>query len=677
MPAADPLQEIESLRKQLDDWNYQYYVLDAPSVPDAEYDRRMQRLLQLEADHPEYFRADSPSQRVGGQPLSQFRQVSHDIPMLSLENAFTAQDMHNFNRRLLDRLGEDAQPLEFACEPKLDGIAVSLLYRDGLLERGATRGDGTTGEDITHNVRTIRSIPLRLRGKGFPALLEVRGEIYMTKEGFARLNDRARERGDKTFVNPRNAAAGALRQLDARITAQRPLEMCCYGVGQVGGGRLPPRHAQVLEQLREWGLKVNTESAVVRGIEACDAYYESLFARRDSLPYDIDGIVFKVNELALQQRLGFVSRAPRWAIARKFPAQEEMTRLLDVEFQVGRTGAITPVARLEPVFVGGVTVSNATLHNSDEIERLGLQVGDTVIVRRAGDVIPQVVSVVLERRPGNARPVRFPTSCPVCQSAIEREPGEAAMRCTGGLVCAAQLKAALKHFASRRAMDIDGLGDKLVDQLVDAGLVQNVAGLYSLTLEQLLPLERMGEKSAEKLLAALQKSKQSTLPRFIFALGIRDVGEATALNLANHFGTWQALETASEEQLLQVEDVGPVVAGRLLQFFASASAMRVVRELLAAGISWRTCERQSGQTKPLAGQTWVVTGKLEALGRDEAKAHLQALGAKVAGSVSAKTTCVVAGPGAGSKLTSATELGVAVIDEDALLNMLARHGVQV
>jgi DNA ligase (NAD+) len=677
MPSPDPVQEIESLREQLDAWNYQYYVLDAPSVPDAEYDRCMRRLLQLEAENPGQFRVDSPSQRVGGQPLSQFKQVSHDVPMLSLDNAFNAQDMQNFNRRLLDRLGEEAQPLEFACEPKLDGIAVSLLYRDGVLERGATRGDGTTGEDITHNVRTIRSIPLRLRGAGFPALLEVRGEVYMTKLGFAQLNDRARERGDKTFVNPRNAAAGALRQLDARITAQRPLEMCCYGVGQVEGGSLPSRHSDVLERLRDWGFKVNAESAVVRGIEACDRYYQALFERRDNLPYDIDGIVFKVNELALQQRLGFVSRAPRWAIARKFPAQEEMTRLLDVEFQVGRTGAITPVARLEPVFVGGVTVSNATLHNSDEIERLGLQIGDTVIVRRAGDVIPQVVSVVPGHRPADARRVRFPTVCPVCQSAIEREPGESAMRCTGGLVCAAQQKAAIKHFASRRAMDIDGLGDKLVEQLVDEGLVQNVAGLYSLSLQQLLPLERMGEKSAQKLLAALQKSKQSTLPRFIFALGIRDVGEATALNLANHFGSWHALATATEEQLLQVEDVGPVVAAHLLQFFASASAGQVVKSLLDAGVTWPESERRAEQSLPLAGQTWVVTGKLEALGRDDAKAHLRALGAKVAGSVSAKTTCVVAGPGAGSKLTNAHQLGVDVIDEDALLALLATHGVAI
>ncbi len=677
MPPADPLQEIESLREQLDSWNYRYYVLDEPSVPDVEYDRCMQRLLQLEARYPQSQRADSPSQRVGGQPLQQFRQVAHEVPMLSLDNAFSAEDMVHFNRRLLDRLSDGSDSLEFACEPKLDGIAVSLLYRDGLLQRGATRGDGATGEDITHNVRTIRSIPLRLRGGDCPTVLEVRGEIYMPRAGFEQLNARARERGEKTFVNPRNAAAGSLRQLDARITASRPLEMCCYGVGLVEGGVLPDRQASVLARLRDWGLKINPESAVVRGIDACNAYFDALALRRDSLPYDIDGIVFKVNELALQERLGFVSRAPRWAIARKFPAQEEITRLLDVEFQVGRTGAITPVARLEPVFVGGVTVSNATLHNSDEIERLGIQIGDSVIVRRAGDVIPQVVSVVLEKRPDSARAIQFPTRCPVCQSAIEREEGEAVWRCMGGLVCGAQQKAAIKHFASRRAMDIEGLGDKLVEQLVDEGLVDNVAGLYVLSRPQLLNLERMGDKSADNLLAALDASKQTTLPRFIFALGIREVGEATARNLARHFGNWAALASATEAQLLQVDDVGPVVADHLRQFFDSEASMAVVASLQQAGVSWPDIARQPEQDTPLAGQVWVVTGKLEAFSRDEAKARLQELGAKVAGSVSAKTTCLVAGPGAGSKLARANELGVEVIDEQSLLSLLATHGVDI
>ncbi len=670
MPASEIVREADALRERLDNWNYQYYVLDQPTVPDAEYDRCMQRLQQLEAQYPALQRPDSPTQRVGAAPLDKFRQVSHEVPMLSLDNAFNEQDMLDFNRRLLDRLGAGHEPLEFACEPKLDGIAVSLLYRDGLLVRGATRGDGSTGEDITHNVRTIASIPLRLRGSGYPAVLEVRGEIYLPRAGFEELNEAARQRGDKTFVNPRNAAAGSLRQLDARITAQRPLQMCCYGVGQAQGGELPGAHSLVLECLQRWGLRINALSRVVRGIDACDDYYRELAGQRAELPYDIDGIVFKVNDLGLQQRLGFVSRAPRWAIARKFPAQEEMTRLLDVEFQVGRTGAITPVARLEPVFVGGVTVSNATLHNADEIARLGLRLGDTVVVRRAGDVIPQIVSVVSERRPAGAAAIAFPPTCPVCGSPVERAGEEAVLRCMGGLVCAAQQKAAIRHFASRRAMDIEGLGDKLVDQLVDEGLVANVAGLYRLQREQLLGLERMGEKSADNLLQALERSKHTSLPRFIFALGIREVGEATALALARHFGSWEALAQASEEQLLQVSDVGPVVADHLVQFFDSPSSMAVVEQLRAAGVSWPDLEVSAAEL-PLSGQTWVVTGKLESLGRDEAKARLQALGAKVAGSVSAKTTCVVAGPGAGSKLARATELGVEVLDETAFLARLA------
>ncbi len=674
MSSSEVGQEIDSLRERLDSWNYQYYVLDQPTVPDVEYDRTLLRLSELETAHPELVRADSPTQRVGGAPLDRFRQISHEVPMLSLENAFNEQAMLDFNRRLQDRLGRPGEPLEFACEPKLDGIAVSLLYREGVLERAATRGDGTTGEDITHNVRTIPSIPLHLRGTDYPQTLEVRGEIYMPSAGFEQFNDRARKAGEKTFVNPRNAAAGSLRQLDARITASRPLEMCSYSVGLVSGGELPTRHASVLQRLQDWGLRINAESRVVQGIDACDEYYRNLALRRDSLPYDIDGIVFKVNDLALQQQLGFVSRAPRWAIARKFPAQEEMTRLLDVEFQVGRTGAITPVARLEPVFVGGVTVSNATLHNSDEIERLGVLVGDTVIVRRAGDVIPKVVSVVLAQRPADARTIEFPGSCPVCGSPLERADDEAIVRCMGGLVCAAQQKAAIRHFASRRAMDIDGLGDKLVEQLVDEGLVVNVASLYQLQRDQVLALERMGEKSADNLLAALQKSKQATLPRFIFALGIREVGEATALALARHFGSWEAMAEASEEHLLEVSDVGPVVADHLRQFFDSASSMAVVSELRGAGVIWQDLEVLVADL-PLAGQTWVVTGKLEQLGRADAKARLQALGAKVAGSVSAKTNCVVAGPGAGSKLARANELDIDVIDEAAFLVFLTDHGV--
>ncbi|PLW67359.1 NAD-dependent DNA ligase LigA [Pseudohalioglobus lutimaris] len=677
MAASEITAQVLQLREQLREWNYRYYVLDDPSVPDADYDLALRKLQELESTHPELVSADSPTQRVGAAPLEQFNQVAHEIPMLSLDNAFDADELAAFDRRVLDRLGEDTGAVEYSCEPKLDGIAVSLLYREGRLTRGATRGDGRTGEDITHNVRTIPSIPLQLRGEGYPRVLEVRGEIYMPREGFERLNQQARDAGSKLFVNPRNAAAGSLRQLDARITAQRNLEMCCYGVGLVEEGELPAEHDAILQRLHEWGLRINSESRVVTGIAACEDYYHLLAGKRDALAYDIDGIVYKVNSIALQKKLGFVSRAPRWAIARKFPAQEQMTRLLDVEFQVGRTGAITPVARLEPVFVGGVTVSNATLHNSDEIERLGVQIGDTVIVRRAGDVIPQVVSVVSGKRPADARPVVFPGRCPVCGSATERAEEEAVVRCMGGLVCAAQQKAAIRHFVSRRAMDVDGLGDKLVEQLVDQCLVENVAGLYHLRKEQLLGLERMGEKSADKLLKALEHSKATSLPRFIFALGIREVGEATALNLARHFGSWEKLIAASEEQLLAVDDVGPVVADHLRQFFDSKSSMAVAQSLRDAGVHWPDLEVQEEVALPLTGQTWVVTGKLEQMGRNDAKAILQGLGAKVAGSVSARTHCVVAGPGAGSKLTRATELGLEVIDEDAFIKLIRDYGVQL
>jgi DNA ligase (NAD+) len=667
--------EAESLRTQLEQFNYQYYVLDDPSVPDVEYDRLMRRLQALESEYPALRRSDSPTQRVGAEPLAEFRQVVHEIPMLSLENAFSEQELRDFDRRCRERLKLE-EPLEYACEPKLDGIAVSLLYRDGLLERGATRGDGTRGEDISHNVRTIKSVPLHLRGSGFPALLEVRGEIYMPKAGFEQLNARARAAGQKTFVNPRNAAAGSLRQLDARLTAERPLQMCCYGVGQVEGGELPGRHSDVLAQLGEWGFRTNPELCVVEGVDACSAYYDDLAGRRDELAYDIDGIVYKVNRLDQQQALGFVSRAPRWAIARKFPAQEEMTRLLDVEFQVGRTGAITPVARLEPVFVGGVTVSNATLHNSDEIARLGLMIGDTVVVRRAGDVIPQVVSVVESRRPPDARPVTFPSQCPVCGSAVEREGEEAVMRCMGGLVCQAQQKAAIRHFASRRAMDIEGLGDKLVEQLVDEGLLESVADIYILAerRDELLALERLGEKSVDNLLRAIDESRDTTLPRFIFSLGIREVGEATARNLATHFGSWERLAAADEDALLAVPDVGPVVADHLRQFFDSVRSMKLVQRLRDSGVTWPEMSKGDAAQLPLAGQTWVVTGKLESMSRDEAQAALQALGARVAGSVSARTHCVVAGPGAGSKLDKATALDIEVIDEAAFLGLLERQG---
>jgi DNA ligase (NAD+) len=664
--------EVEDLQLRLREYNYRYYVLDDPSIPDAEYDRLLRRLQALEQEHPQLISPDSPTQRVGDQPLAEFSQVQHELPMLSLDNAFSAEEIQDFQRRLQDRLGSD-DDIEYACEPKLDGIAVSLLYRNGVLERGATRGDGRTGEDITHNVRTIPSIPLHLLGEDYPPLLEVRGEVYMLRDGFEAMNQRARARQEKVFVNPRNAAAGSLRQLDARVTAVRPLEMCCYSVGLVEGGTLPSRQHEILGQLQRWGLRINSESRVVTGVKDCNRYYERLALRRDELAYDIDGIVFKVNELALQAELGFVSRAPRWAIARKFPAQEEITRLLDVEYQVGRTGAVTPVARLEPVFVGGVTVSNASLHNRDEIERLGVMVGDTVVVRRAGDVIPQVVSVVMERRGDDASPVQFPLVCPVCNSPLERAEDEAVFRCTGGLVCAAQQKEAIKHFASRRAMDIDGLGDKLVEQLCDQGLISSIADLYTLQVEQLSALERMGGKSAAKLVLALDRSRATTLPRFIYALGIREVGEATALSLAQHFGSWEALAAASEEQLLTVADVGPVVADHLRQFLDSVDSMAVIAALRSAGVNWPDLE-VAADTVPLRGETWVVTGTLEAMTRDQAKAYLQGLGAKVAGSVSARTTCVVAGPGAGSKRNKALQLEVKVIDEESLLALLKIHG---
>lgn len=659
---------LEALRKQLHEHSYRYYVLDEPSIPDVEYDRLFRELQDIEREHPEWRSDDSPTQRVGAEPLSSFSQVRHETPMLSLDNVFSEQELRDFDRRVRGRL-DDGQAFHYACEPKLDGIAVSLLYVDGVLVRGATRGDGRVGEDITHNVRTVDSIPLKLQGEGWPVELEVRGEIYMPRQGFEALNMRAREEGSKTFVNPRNAAAGSLRQLDSRITASRPLEMCCYGV-VASDDNLFSSHSGALAQLKRWGFLTSVELAVVDDIEACLAYYEQLLSRRDQLAYDIDGIVFKVDELALQEQLGFVSRAPRWAIAHKFPAQEEVTTLRDVEFQVGRTGAVTPVAKLEPVFVGGVTVSNATLHNLDEIERLGVKLGDTVIVRRAGDVIPQVVQVVTERRGDDVRDIVIPSCCPVCESPLERAPGEAVLRCTGGLVCAAQRKEGIKHFASRKAMDIDGLGDKLVEQMVEAGLIDSVADLFRLEQAQLSGLERMGEKSAQNLLEALKKARNTTLPRFLFALGIREVGEATAGNLAKHFVSLEALMAADEEQLLAVDDVGPIVASHIHSFFATDHNREIIRQLREQGVHWPEERIEEGE-QPLAGQTWVLTGNLESMTRSEAKEKLQALGAKVAGSVSAKTDCVAAGANAGSKLKKAEELGVKVIDEGGLLAVLS------
>ena len=665
------VQRCQRLKDDLNQHNHAYYVLDDPSIPDSEYDRLMRELQAIEQKFPQLLTADSPSQRVGGVALDSFSQVVHAVPMLSLDNAFSDTEMVDFDRRIKERINLSAsQQMTYACEPKLDGVAVSVLYKNGVLERAATRGDGSVGEDITANVRTIKSIPLRLQGDKLPNILEVRGEIYMPKDGFNRLNQKAKQAGEKPFVNPRNAAAGSLRQLDSKITATRPLEMCAYSVGQFEGGDKPNSHFQMLQMLGKLGFKINQHIKQVEGIDACEDYYQYLASIRDQLDYDIDGIVYKVNEFNLQERLGFVAKAPRWAIARKFPAQEEMTRLLDVEFQVGRTGAVTPVARLEPVFVGGVTVGNATLHNADEINRLGVCIGDTVIVRRAGDVIPQIVKAVVEKRPQGAQPIVFPERCPVCQSAVKRAEGEAVARCTGGLFCGAQTKEAIKHYASRKAMDIDGLGDKLVDALVDNDLIYSVADLYDLKLESLVNLERMAQKSAENLLKSIEISKQTTLPKFLYSLGIREVGEATAQTLANNFGTLDAVIAASMDQLLEIDDIGPIVARHIVDFFNNPDNLPIVEAIIAAGVQWKDID-QSADSLPLKGQTWVLTGTLETMSRAEAKDKLQQFGAKVAGSVSAKTYAVVAGPGAGSKLKKAQALDIQVLTEQSLIEFLA------
>jgi len=659
-----------SLRDELEYHNHRYYVLDDPEIPDAAYDALMGELQDLEAEYPALVSPDSPTQRVGGAPLKAFEEARHLLPMLSLDNAFEEADVLAFEKRIQDRLGDEAG-VEFAVEPKLDGLAISLLYEDGHLVRGATRGDGSTGEDVTANVRTIRAIPLKLQGSGWPTLLEVRGEVYMDRARFEAFNREAAQKGEKVFVNPRNAAAGSLRQLDSRISAKRPLTFFAYGAGHVKGGELPNTHAEVLDVLSRWGQRVCPERDLVQGAVGCLEYYRRIGERRDSLPYDIDGVVYKVNRFDLQQRLGFVSRAPRWAIAHKYPAQEQMTVLRDVEFQVGRTGALTPVARLEPVFVGGVTVSNATLHNMDEVERKDVRIGDTVIVRRAGDVIPEVAGVVLSKRPQDTQPVVMPTQCPVCGSEIVRSEGEAVARCSGGLYCAAQRREAIKHFASRRAMDIEGLGDKLVEQLVDAGLVDHVDGLYRLTAVQLAGLERMAEKSAQNLVDALEKSKHAQLSRFIFALGIREVGEATARGLAQHFGGLAALMAADEETLMQVPDVGPVVAHHVATFFQQPHNREVIQALREAGVHWDEHEPVQVAVQPLSGNTYVLTGALESMTREEAGDRLMALGAKVTGSVSKKTTAVIAGEAAGSKLAKAEKLGVPVLDEAAFLELIS------
>ncbi len=670
--AADK-KEIESLREQIRHHNYRYHALDDPEIPDAEYDRLMRRLQALEREHPELVTDDSPTQRVGDAPIAAFGTVRHDVPMLSLDNAFAEEELRDFHRRVSERLEleADADKLSYAAEPKLDGAAVSLLYEDGRLVRGATRGDGTTGEDITHNVRTIDAIPLRLIGTGYPKSLEVRGEVFMPKAGFEAYNEKARAADEKTFVNPRNAAAGSLRQLDPKLTAARPLDMYAYSVGRIDGGDLPTTHSEVLDRLQSWGLKVCPERRVVEGVDGCLAFYEDIGARRDDLPYEIDGVVYKVDDLQQQRELGFVSRAPRWAIAHKFPAQEELTSVEGIEFQVGRTGALTPVARLSPVFVGGVTVSNATLHNIDELHRKDVRVGDTVTIRRAGDVIPEVVGVIKSRRPKGTRPVQLPEHCPVCGSAVSREDDEAVSRCTGGLYCSAQRAEALKHFVSRRAMDIEGLGAKLIEQLVDIDRIKTPADIYSLTRDELAEMERMGEKSADNLVTAIEASRATTLDRFLFALGIREVGEATAAGLAAYFGQFDAIVAATEEELLAVPDVGPIVASRIRGFFDEPHNREVIQALREHGVAWEESEPQrDAGDGPLAGKTFVLTGTLPSMTRDEAKKRIQAHGGKVTGSVSKKTSYVVYGEKTGSKLKKAQSLDVETIDEAMLLELL-------
>ncbi len=665
--------KIIALRKQLNAWAHEYYVQDAPSVPDAEYDRVFRDLQALEAEHPELVTPDSPTQRVIGAVMDGLAPVRHAVPMLSIrtETDTEASGAEAFDARIRRELKLTPQdlPVEYVVEPKFDGLAMSLRYEHGKLVQAATRGDGEVGEDVTHNIRTIRQIPLALPADA-PPVLEVRGEVYMARADFEALNERQRERGGKTFVNPRNAAAGAVRQLDSGIAAQRPLSFFAYGLGEVQGAQFATHHA-VLQQLKLWGFPVAAQAGIAQGATELIAFHQRIGAARDVLPYDIDGVVYKVNSLALQQQLGFVTREPRWAVAHKYPAQEMATRIEAIDVQVGRTGKLTPVARLAPVFVGGVTVTNATLHNLFEIRKKGVRVGDTAIVRRAGDVIPEVVGVVPGQRSGYVPNFRMPAQCPVCGSAVVREKGEANHRCTGGLFCPAQRKEALLHFAARRAMDIEGLGDKLVDQLVDQGVIRTLPDLYRMGLTALIALERMAEKSAQNVLAALEKSKRTTLPRFLFALGIRHVGEATAKDLARHFGGLDAIMDATVEQLLQVNDVGPVVAEAIHTFFAQPHNREVVEQLRACGVAWEEGAPAERATLPLAGKTVVLTGQLPTLSRDAAKDLLEAAGAKVAGSVSKKTHYVVAGEEAGSKLAKAQELGVPVLDEAGMLALLA------
>lgn len=660
----------EKLRNLLNEYSYHYYVLDAPLVPDAEYDRLFKELQKFEEEHPELITSDSPTQRIGEKPISYFRPIAHKIPMLSLDNAFNDEDVHNFDRRIHERLESDAS-IEYVCEPKIDGVAVSLVYENGVLVKAATRGDGITGEDILQNVRTISSVPLHLRGSDFPKILEIRGEVYLSLEAFEQINARAKKTGEKVFVNPRNAAAGSLRQLDPKITASRPLNIFCYTVGEVSGGELPKKHWQILKKINELGLRINPEIKLVKNISECLTYFKQMAQKRASLSYEIDGVVYKVNDIALQEQLGYVSRAPRWAIAHKFPAAEEITKLLNIEFQVGRTGALTPVARLQPVFVGGATISNATLHNIDEVWRKDVRVGDSVIVRRAGDVIPEVVGIVKDRRPPHTKEVKLPTHCPICGSDIVKAEGEVVARCSGGLFCQAQRQESIRHFASRLALDIKGLGEKLIEQLVAEHIISNVADIYTLKVEQLAELERMGKKSAEKLVQAIDKSKRTTFAKFIYALGIREVGEATAQSLANHFTAMENLMHADLEELQKIPDIGPVVATHIVTFFHQKHNRELIEKLLSAGITWPKV--QTLKQQPLAGEIFVLTGGLQTMSREAAKEKLQSLGAKTTETVSKNTTCVIVGADPGSKLQKAKELNIKIIEEKDFLDLLKKY----
>jgi len=688
---SNPIEiQIKSLRKKIEELNYQYYVLDDPSYPDSHYDKLINELVLLEQNNPEFITNNSPSQRVGGQALSSFSRITHLTPMLSLDNVFDSDSFNKFYERISSKLG-NGHSLKFTCEPKLDGLAISCVYKNGNLIHAATRGDGRIGEDVTHNIKTISSIPLKLRGD-FPDLLDVRGEVFMPKASFEKLNKNAIENGDKVFVNPRNAAAGSLRQLDPKITAQRKLSVYFYALGVAEFGNeqagsniaqegyeniqekldhyLANSHFERLKQIQSWGLPICNEVELRSDDIACLEYFKEIGDKREQLPYEIDGIVYKIDSILEQKKLGFVAKAPRWAIAHKFPAQEEITILKDVDFQVGRTGAITPVARLEPVFVGGVMVSNATLHNKDEIDRLDIRVGDYIVVRRAGDVIPKIVNVVLDKRNNNTSPIIFPKKCPICQSDLEKETDQAIYRCTGGLICSAQKTQSIIHFVSRKAMNIDGLGDKLVEVLCENNLIDNVADIYQLSKENLIDLERMAEKSANNLLLAIEKSKQTSLAKVIYALGIREVGEVTAMNLANNLLDFKNIANSSLEDLEKIEDIGPIVAKHIVAFFKNKNNLQVINSLIDFGIYWPKIQPKDESELPLLNQTWVLTGSLSQLKRADAKTLLQLLGAKVSGSVSKNTNCVVAGESAGSKLTKANDLGIKVITEDEMLMII-------